>query len=82
MMMLIRTDVYTDDLKIPVSPKEATRRYVYLWENPNSDQITSTFIEISKDGFTDVDFKESSMDYYEDDEMPEIKIENFNFDED
>ena len=48
-----------------------------LWENPNSDQITSTFIEISKDGFTDVDLKASSMDYYEDDEMPEIKIENF-----
>tara|TARA_B110000495_G_scaffold188020_1_gene187893 strand:+ start:365 stop:1411 length:1047 start_codon:yes stop_codon:yes gene_type:complete len=73
--MLIRTDVYTDDFKIPVSPKEATYRYIYLWEDPESTEITSALIENNEEGFTDVDFEESTKDYYTGDEMPEIIIE-------
>jgi len=80
-MMMIRSDTYTNDLREPVTPKEATYRYIYLWEDPDSDQITSTFIETSDDGFTDVDFEESIKEYNEGDEMPEIRIEEFDFDE-
>jgi hypothetical protein len=78
---IIRSDTYTDDLKNPVSPKEATHRYVYLWEDPNSTQITSSYIEISENGFTDVDFEESTKDYASGDDMPEIPPDDFDFDE-
>ena len=69
-MTIIRIDKYTDKEKNLLPPVEATYRRIILYnEGDNNPSAYQT--EYSKDGF-DVDFKESTMIYYEGDETPEL----------
>lgn len=71
MAKLIRIDKYTNDRKIPTIPKNATYRYIAIFED-NDDIIQLT--QYSKYGF-DIDTNKTTLIYYEGDTMPELELE-------
>lgn len=67
---MTRFDNYTNDYGVSTSPKNATYRNIYIYEG---DDLIQSVIEKSKNGFTDVNFDDTSK-WYEDtdDNIPEI----------
>lgn len=59
---MIWFDKYTDELKRPVPPKDARFRIIFLYED-DSDHFTSTITQARENGFTGVDFEETSKWY-------------------
>ena len=67
MTKLLRIDKYTDDNKKLVIPKNATYRYIAIFEGDDIIHVT----QYSEYGF-DIDTDKTSILYYEGDEIPEI----------
>lgn len=78
MTKLIRIDKYTDDNKVLTSPKNATTRYIALFNDFGKiDHVT----EYSEIGF-DLEGESPSRIYYEGDEIPPLIDEEFEEDSD
>lgn len=72
MTKLIRIDKYTNDDKVPTSPKKATYRYISLFNKFGGiDHVT----EYSENGF-DLEGDKTSRIYYEGDKVPPLIDEN------
>lgn len=67
MTELLRIDKFTDDKKKPVTPKNATYRYIAIFEGDDIIHVT----QYSEHGF-DIDTDKTSILYYEGDDIPEI----------